>query len=253
MDLLVAENLVKNYEHFTAVNGVSFGIQKGEIFGFLGPNGAGKTSTINMLTGLAAVTSGTVVLNGFDYTRNVKKAQQMMGIVPDESNLYEELDGFENLTFCAALYGMRKPQREARARQLLEQFGLGEAGKKPFKAYSKGMKRKLTIAAGIIPEPPILFLDEPTTGIDVASVRQIRSLILDLNKNGMTIFLTTHYIEEAERLCQRVAFVVEGKIVRLDTIAELMRENTTGQHRSVYCGEWCFEVARHYPSRVSRF
>jgi len=223
LKIIEAENLKKKYNGFTAVDGVNFHINQGEIFGFLGPNGAGKTTTINMLTGLAHITAGSVKLLGEDYTRNTRRAQVLMGIVPDESNLYEELDGRENLCFCGALYGMRKEQREERAEQLLEQFGLQEAASKPFKAFSKGMKRKLTIAAGLIHEPEILFLDEPTTGIDVAFARQIRSLITDLHKKGTTIFLTTHYIEEAERLCERIAFIVQGKIVREGTVAELMQ------------------------------
>ncbi len=224
INILEASSLTKKYGDFTAVNDIDFYVEDREIFGFLGPNGAGKTTTINMLTGLAGITSGSVYLSGVNYTRETKKAQRLMGIVPDESNLYDELDGFENLTFCAALYGMEKRKREERAGRLLQQFGLAEAAKRPFKSYSKGMKRKLTIAAGIIHEPKILFLDEPTTGIDVASARQIRKLILDLNQKGTTIFLTTHYIEEAERLCHRVAFIVDGKIVRIGTIAELMKE-----------------------------
>jgi len=224
INILEASSLTKKYGDFTAVNDIDFYVGDREIFGFLGPNGAGKTTTINMLTGLAGITSGSVYLSGVNYTRETKKAQRLMGIVPDESNLYDELDGFENLTFCAALYGMEKRKREERAGRLLQQFGLAEAAKRPFKSYSKGMKRKLTIAAGIIHEPKILFLDEPTTGIDVASARQIRKLILDLNQKGTTIFLTTHYIEEAERLCHRVAFIVDGKIVRIGTIAELMKE-----------------------------
>lgn len=224
MRIIETENLTKRYNGFTAVDSVNFHINQGEIFGFLGPNGAGKTTTINMLTGLAHITAGSVKLMGEDYTRNARKAQALMGIVPDESNLYEELDGRENLRFCGALYGMAKKQREERAEKLLDQFGLQEAAAKPFKAYSKGMKRKLTIAAGLIHEPEILFLDEPTTGIDVAFARQIRSLITDLHKKGTTIFLTTHYIEEAERLCERIAFIVQGKIVRVDSVRELMRE-----------------------------
>jgi len=222
--IIEAENLKKNYNGFTAVDGVSFHINRGEIFGFLGPNGAGKTTTINMLTGLARITAGRVRLLGEDYTFNPKNAQGMMGIVPDESNLWEELSGYENLCFCGALYGVEKGMREERASRLLKDFALEEAAHKPFKAYSKGMKRKLTIAAGIIHRPEILFLDEPTTGIDVPSARQIRSLILELNRLGTTIFLTTHYIEEAERLCERLAFIVQGKIVREGTVEELMRE-----------------------------
>jgi ABC-2 type transport system ATP-binding protein len=223
-NVLEVDHLVKRYGDFTAVDAISFRVREGEIFGFLGPNGAGKTTTINMLTGLAGITSGSVRVGDFDYPRDLKRVQRIIGIVPDESNLYEELDGFGNLIFCASLYGMRKPDREERARELLSRFGLADTGNKPFRAYSKGMKRKLTVAAGIIHQPQILFLDEPTTGIDVASARQIRQLVLDLNRSGATIFLTTHYIEEAERLCRRVAFIVRGKIVRIGTIDELMKE-----------------------------
>lgn len=224
MNILEVENLTKKYGNFTAVNNISFQIAQGEIFGFLGPNGSGKTTTINMLTGLAKITSGAARLLGLDYSCEIKKAQQIIGIVPDESNLYEELDGFENLCFCASLYGMDKRMREEKARQLLNEFDLASAGSKPFKSYSKGMKRKLTIAAGIIHEPRILFLDEPTTGIDVASARRIRQLIKNLNKSGATVFLTTHYIEEAEHLCHRVAFIVNGEIIRIGTVGGLIQE-----------------------------
>jgi ABC-2 type transport system ATP-binding protein len=225
LELLRADNLVKRFDEVTAVDGVSFSVHRGEIFGFLGPNGAGKTTTINLLTGLARKTSGSVFLEGKEYSAQPKMAQAVMGVVPDESNLYEELDGFNNLTFCAALYGIGKHERESRAKRLLEEFGLTQAGKRLFKAYSKGMKRKLTIAAGIIHQPKILFLDEPTTGIDVASARQIRALIGELNRGGTTVFLTTHYIEEAERLCHRIAFIVGGRLVRIGSLEELMKEH----------------------------
>ncbi|MBN2357628.1 ATP-binding cassette domain-containing protein, partial [candidate division KSB1 bacterium] len=206
--ILQVQNLTKKFDDFLAVDHLNFSIIKNEIFGFLGPNGAGKTTTINMITGLARPTLGSIFINGMDYTAHIKKAQEMIGIVPDESNLYEEMDGFENLCFCASLYGIKKKEREHRAKTLLQQFNLADAGRKTYKSYSKGMKRKLTIAAGIIHQPSILFLDEPTTGIDVASARQIRSLIKKLNETGTTIFMTTHYIEEAERLCHRIAFIV---------------------------------------------
>lgn len=221
---ITVEALTKRYETVTAVDGVAFAVRQGEIFGFLGPNGAGKTSTINMLTGLARPSSGRITIRGIDCSKNPKAAQHLMGVVPDESNLYPELTGFENLCFCGALYGMRRPQRERRARELLAMFGLEHAADRGFGAYSKGMKRKCTIAAGIIHSPEILFLDEPTSGIDVASARQIRRLIRDLNAGGTTVFLTTHYIEEAERLCDRVAFIVDGRIVALDALDVLMRD-----------------------------
>jgi len=153
-----------------------------------------------------------------------KKFQGYIGVVPDDSNLYEELTGYENLCFCASLYGILRPKREARARQLLEVFKLSDAANRRFKTYSRGMKRKLTIAASIVHDPEILFLDEPTTGIDVASSRQIRNLIKNLNSAGTTIFLTTHYIEEAERLCGRIAFINRGKIIKLDTVDRFIED-----------------------------
>jgi len=221
--------LAKRFGEVLAVAGVDFNVQRGELFGFLGPNGAGKTTTINMLTGLARPDAGTIRIEGIDCSNSPKAAQHLMGIVPDESNLYPELTGFENLTFCGALYGMARRPREESARRLLARFGLTSAAGRKFGGYSKGMKRKLTIAAGIIHAPPILFLDEPTTGIDVASARSIRQLIADLNADRTTIFLTTHYIEEAERLCRRIAFIVRGRIVRIDAVDDLMRQ-TGGWH-----------------------
>ncbi len=223
-NIIQVSGLCKKFGDFQAVRNVSFTIEKGEVFAFLGPNGAGKTTTINMLTGLAKPTSGSVNIAGHDGIGDIKSVQQIIGIVPDESNLYDDLSGYDNLVFCASLYGIRKKDRDKRARELLIRFGLSETGERPFKAYSKGMKRKLTIAAGIIHSPEILFLDEPTTGIDVESARQIRKLVKDLNEVGTTIFLTTHYIEEAERLCSRVGFIVDGKIVRIDTVGNLMKE-----------------------------
>jgi ABC-2 type transport system ATP-binding protein len=217
-------NLKKIYGDFTAVNNITFHVNKGEFFGFLGPNGAGKTTTINMLVGMAKITEGKIFYKGEDLTKKIKKAQQLIGIVADESNLYNEMSGYENLCFCGSLYGLSKKIREKKAAKLLESFQLSEAANKKFKAYSKGMKRKLTIAAAIIHEPEILFMDEPTTGIDVASVRQIRNMIKALHQKGTTIFLTTHYIEEAERLCERVAFINRGKIIKIDTVANLLEE-----------------------------
>jgi ABC-2 type transport system ATP-binding protein len=215
--------LTKRYEDVLALDNISFQVGKGELFGFLGPNGAGKTTTINVLTGLARPDKGTIRINGIECTDNPKAAQRLIGVVPDENNLYPELTGFENLCFCAAIYGMRNDVRQKRAKDLLNTFGLGDACDRKFAGYSKGMKRKLTLAAGIIHQPSILFLDEPTTGIDVASARQVRQLIADLQRHGATVFLTTHYIEEAERLCERIAFIVDGRIVRVERTENLLR------------------------------
>jgi ABC-2 type transport system ATP-binding protein len=217
------EGLTKHYGEVLAVNDISFSVNRGELFGFLGPNGAGKTTTINVLTGLARSDTGAISIAGIDCTHNPKAAQHLVGVVPDESNLYPELTGFDNLCFCAALYGLQKNERQERARELLDTFGLAGAANRKFGGYSKGMKRKLTFAAGIIHRPGILFLDEPTTGIDVASARQVRQIIAGLHDIGTTVFLTTHYIEEAERLCERIAFIVNGRIVRTGRTADLLQ------------------------------
>jgi len=222
-DAIVVQGLRKRFADVEAVSDVSFSVPRGELFGFLGPNGAGKTTTINVLTGLARPDAGSIRIGGIDCTGRPRAAQHLVGVVPDESNLYPELTGFENLCFCAALYGIGKAERQRRARELLDGFGLAQAGGRKFGGYSRGMKRKLVVAAGIIHRPEILFLDEPTTGLDVASARQLRQLVADLHRGGTTIFLTTHYIEEAERLCDRIAFIVSGRLVRTDTVDHLIR------------------------------
>jgi len=223
LPIIEASALSKNFGKVQAVDSIDFTVFKGELFGFLGPNGAGKTTTINMLTGLARPAAGSIRVGGIDCVRSPRSAQHLIGVVPDESNLYPELTGFDNLCFCAALYGLERKERRARARELMDSFGLTEAASRKFSGYSKGMKRKLTIAAGIIHGPEILFLDEPTTGLDVASARQLRHLISGLNGAGTTIFLTTHYIEEAQRLCDRIAFVVSGRVVGIDTVEHLLQ------------------------------
>jgi ABC-2 type transport system ATP-binding protein len=223
IDAIAVEGLRKRFDKVEAVSGISFEVRKGELFGFLGPNGAGKTTTINMLTGLSRPDSGSIRIGGIDCAERPRKVQHLIGVVPDESNLYPELTGFDNLCFCGALYGMEKAERRRRAGELLDAFGLAQASNRKFGGYSRGMKRRLTIAAGIIHRPEILFLDEPTTGIDVASARQLRQFIADLNRAGTTVFLTTHYIEEAERLCGCIAFIVSGRIVRIDTVERLVQ------------------------------
>ncbi len=222
--IVTVKNLTKKYGSLTAVDNITFSINKGEIFGFLGPNAAGKTTTINMLIGMAKVTDGRIFYKDNDLTDKIKKLQGYIGVVPDESNLYDELTGFENLCFCASLYGISRPKREKKATRLLEIFTLSDAANRRFKSYSKGMKRKLIIAASLVHEPEILFLDEPTTGIDVASSRQIRDLIKKLNDDRMTVFLTTHYIEEAERLCDRIAFINKGQIIKMDTVDKFIED-----------------------------
>ncbi len=215
-------NLTKSFDAVKAVDDISFEVRTGEIFGFLGPNGAGKTTTINMLTGLARPRGGSILINGVDFIAHPLAGRKLIGVVPDESNLYPELSGVDNLRFCASLYGIGSKAAKAKAGELLEAIGLTNVGRRKFGTYSKGMKRKLTIAAGIIHDPSILFLDEPTTGIDVEGAKQIRELIGNLNRRGTTIFLTTHYIEEAQRLCDTVAFIVGGRIVHRDSMRQLI-------------------------------
>jgi ABC-2 type transport system ATP-binding protein len=227
MSMVTVTNLKKTYGGFSAVDGIGFSIEQGEIFGFLGPNGAGKNIDHQYDDWSVAPHPGRNHHRRIDARRQPKKAQAIMGIVPDESNLYNEMDGFDNLCFCAS-FTVCGRKTGAKGRQLLEQFRLKEAGKRPFKAYSKGMRRKLTIAAAIIHSPRILFLDEPTTGIDVESARQIRELILRLKEQGTTVFLTTHYIEDAERICDRLAFIVNGKIVANGSVHELMESVSHG-------------------------
>jgi ABC-2 type transport system ATP-binding protein len=203
------------------VDGIDFAVREGEVFGFLGPNGAGKTTTIRMLTGLTRPTSGQARVLGFDLARDVTRIKKRVGVVPEASNLYDELPAFDNLVFAMQLYGVPRAERRDRAEELLQRFRLGEKRDTPFARLSRGMKRALTIAAALAHRPPLLFLDEPTTGLDVMSARNLRRRIARLREEGVTVFLTTHYLEEAERLCDRVAVIVKGRIVALDTVDAL--------------------------------
>lgn len=216
-----ATELTKYYGKILAVDRISFQVKKDEIFGFLGPNGAGKTTTTKMLTGQTRPTSGTLAIAGKDMVRESVEAKKSIGVVPENSNVYDEMSAWDNLIFAAQLYRVPKAEREKKAKDLLELFGLYERRKDRAGVFSKGMKRRLTIVAALIHMPGLLFLDEPTSGLDVQSSRMIRTLIKDLNKTGVTIFLTTHYIEEADQLCQRIAVINKGKIVAVDSPEKL--------------------------------
>lgn len=204
-----------------AVDGIDFSVHEGEVFGFLGPNGAGKTSTIRMLTGLSRPTAGKAHLLGLQLERDLPRIKKRIGVVPEASNLYDELTAFDNLIFAMQLYGVPRHERKRRAEELLQRFRLSEKRDTPFAKLSRGMKRALTIAAALAHHPPLVFLDEPTTGLDVMSARSLRQMIAGLREEGVTVFLTTHYLEEAERLCDRIAMIVKGRIVALDTVAGL--------------------------------
>ncbi|MBC7248709.1 MAG: ABC transporter ATP-binding protein [Anaerolineae bacterium] len=221
MFAIETENLTKTYGSLTAVDHISFAVQEGEVFAFLGPNGAGKTTTIRLLTGLSRPTAGKARVLGLDLHRELPRIKKQVGVVPERSNLYDELSARDNLIFTGQLYGVPRAERAQRANELLHRFRLEDKRDVPFAHLSRGMKRALTIAAALIHRPRLLFLDEPTVGLDVVSARGLRALIERLRQEGVTIFLTTHYLEEAERLADRVALIVRGRIVALDTVEGL--------------------------------
>jgi ABC-2 type transport system ATP-binding protein len=218
---IVVSGLTKRYgappAGVLAVDQIDFSVRRGEVFGFLGPNGAGKTTTIRMLTGLARPTAGRAGVLGLDLAHELPRIKKRIGVVPEASNLYAELTAFDNLVFCMQLYGVPRARRARRADELLERFRLADKRDTPFARLSRGMKRSLTVAAALAHEPEVLFLDEPTTGLDVASARELRQTIAQMCEQGVTVFLTTHYLEEAERLCDRIALIVHGRIVIVDT------------------------------------
>lgn len=214
-------NLTKYYGEFLAVDNIGFEVGSGETFGFLGPNGAGKTTTIRMLTGLSKPSSGSARILGYDTGSEMVKAKKCFGEVPELSNMYDELTGLQNLVFMGQLYGVPRRERQARALDLLKVFGLYEKKDARFSTYSRGMKRALTIAAALVHQPRVLFLDEPTVGLDVAAARSLRALIERFHEQGVTVFLTTHYLEEADRLCDRIALLAKGKVLTIETPSRL--------------------------------
>ncbi|MGQ9778073.1 MAG: ABC transporter ATP-binding protein [Thermodesulfobacteriota bacterium] len=220
---LTVEGLTKYYDSFLAVDHIHFQVKKGEIFGFLGPNGAGRTTTIRMLCGLLKPSDGGANVAGFDIQKEIVEVKGRIGVVPEISNLYDELTSLENLIFTGQLYGVPKSQREKRAEALLQLFRLEGKRDVLFSNLSKGMRRSLTIAAALVHEPSLIFLDEPTSGLDVVSAKNLRTIIKQLHQQGTTIFLTTHNIEEANLLCHRIAIIVKGRIIANDTPEALKR------------------------------
>ncbi len=221
MNAIEVDNLTKLFDDFTAVNHLGFEVKNGEIFGFLGPNGAGKTTTVRMLTGIIKPSFGKVSIMGLDIRQDPIKAKQIMGVVPELSNAYTDLTAWNNLQFMAELYGVPKKDARQRAEELLGKFDLYERKDHKVGTFSKGMKQKLVLAMSLMNDPEILFLDEPTSGLDVMSARLIKDMVLELNKEGKTIFLTTHYMEEANQLCSRVAIINHGKIAAIDAPEKL--------------------------------
>jgi len=213
MNAIEVENLSRSFNSLQAVDHITFSVAAGEIFGFLGHNGAGKTTTIRMLSGQLLPSSGYARVAGCDVITEQRRLRPLIGVVSEHQNLYERMSGRENLEFAARLYG----QDMRRVDEVLEQVGLTERAKDNVRNYSNGMKQRLLIARALLHRPQIIFLDEPTRGLDPVVGREIRRVILDLSHQGVTIFLTTHYMEEADQLCSRVAFLSDGRIVALDT------------------------------------
>jgi len=221
------KELSKSYGSLVAVDHISFEVKRKEIFGLLGPNGAGKTTAIRMICGMLRPTSGTAVVAGFDVSQKPQEVKRRIGLVPDISNLFGELSARVNLEFMGKLYGLDRKTRRERIDQVLELFHLKERQNDPVKYYSKGMHRRLTIAAALIHHPEILVMDEPTSGLDAQAARLVREITIDLNKEGRAILLTTHQIDEADRLAQRVGIIDRGHLIALNT-PEQIKNSTEG-------------------------
>jgi ABC-2 type transport system ATP-binding protein len=219
--MLKVENLVKQYGDVTAVDDISFTADKGVVFGLLGPNGAGKSTTINCLSGLLRATSGRVSVAGFDVRKQARSAKRSLGVVPQELALYEDLPAIDNLRFWGKAYGMRGKDLENRVTEVLGTIGLGDRARELPKKFSGGMKRRLNFGCGIVHRPPVMLLDEPTVGVDPQSRERLFELVEAERSNGTCILYTTHYMEEAQRLCDSVAIIDHGKLIAQGSVADL--------------------------------
>lgn len=235
--ILQVQNLVKKYGDFTAVKGISFDIKEGEIFSLLGPNGAGKTTTISMLSTLYTPTSGDAVIGGHSVTKDPMAVRQVIGVVPQDIALYEDLTAQENLVFWGQMYGLSGKPLATRVDEVLEQIGLTDKAKNRVKTYSGGMKRRVNIGVGLLHKPRLLFMDEPTVGIDPQSRRAILDTVKDLNKQGMTLLYTTHYMEEAQELSDRVGIIDHGELIALGTQKELTQQVGETETLILHIGE----------------
>lgn len=226
--ILEVKDLVKKYADFTAVKGITFEIYEGEIFSLLGPNGAGKTTTISVLSTLYAPTSGDAIINGHSVSKEPMQVRREIGVVPQELALYDELSARENLVFWGQMYGLTGKALAQRVNEVLEQIGLTDKANNRIKTYSGGMKRRVNIGVGLLNKPKLLFMDEPTVGIDPQSRRAILDSVKELNRQGMTVLYTTHYMEEAEELSHRVGIIDHGDLMAIGTQAQLTEQ--IGEH-----------------------
>jgi ABC-2 type transport system ATP-binding protein len=221
-NIIEVKNLTKKYGNFTAVDSISFNIEKGDIFGFLGHNGAGKTTTINMLTTLLEPTSGKATIAGFDIVREPMKIKKIIGYVPENVQLYGNLTSYENLEFFAQLSGINSPK--AIINETLKSLDAESYANKKIGELSKGMRQRIGLAQSILHKPRVLFLDEPSLGLDPMGIKQLREIILRLNKGGITIFMNTHLLSEVTKVCKTVGVINHGKFVYKDTIENTLKK-----------------------------
>jgi len=218
--------LTKNFGNLTAVNKLNLKVKSGEIFGFLGPNGAGKTTTIKLMTGLLKSTSGTVKIMGKDIQEDPLGAKKNIGLIPDQPQIYEKLTGIEFLRFMGNIFGMDRKEIEKKIKELLKLFDLSGRGGELIQSYSHGMKQKMAIAGALIHSPKVLFFDEPTVGLDPKSAKIIKDIIKFRAESGDCIFMSTHILEIAERICDRVGIIQNGKLIAIGNIEELRKLST---------------------------
>ena len=219
--IIEAQDLTRHFGDLVAVDHVSFEVQQGEIFGFLGPNGAGKTTTVRMLTSVLDPTSGTATIEDHDIRTDSLGAREHLGIVPEEANVYLDLSVWRNVMLMAELHGVPRAKRRQEGNRLLDELGLADRKQQKARALSKGLRQRLMLCSALVSGPEILFLDEPTSGLDVHSARLIRNIVRDMNDEGLTVFLTTHNMSEAEEMCDRVAIINEARIAAIDTPDQL--------------------------------
>jgi ABC-2 type transport system ATP-binding protein len=235
--VIEAKDLTRRFGELVAVDHVSFSVQKGEVFGFLGPNGAGKTTTVRMLTGVIDATEGSATIEGHDIRREALLARAHIAVVPEEANVYLDLSVWRNVMLMAELHGVEREKRVQRGRELLRQLGLGDRAEKKARTLSKGLRQRLMLCAALVTDPEALFLDEPTSGLDVQSAKLIRGIVSDLNRKGLTVFLTTHNMSEASEMCSRVAIINHGRIAAIDTPEKLRSTMISRQYVEVLFAE----------------
>ena len=231
--VIEVKNLFKKFGDFVANDDLTFDVYKGEIFGFLGANGAGKTTAIRILCGLSAPTSGKITVGGFDIYKQTEKIKQTIGYMSQKFSLYEDLTVYENIKFYAGIYGLTDNEIKQKANALIEKLGLTDAKNKLIESLPLGWKQKLAFSIAIIHDPKIVFLDEPTGGVDPITRRQFWDLIYEAAEKGITVFVTTHYMDEAE-YCNRISIMVDGKIEALDTPTELMKQHNANNMDEVF-------------------